>query len=84
MSLSGYSEEWESDSDEILDYDSPPHKSNNCKGSTVACTMLPPGALPGSGKSQQKYKGKGIKLVGKITNLGGCTKLPAVNFSPKC
>jgi len=73
MSLNGYSEEWESDSDEILDYDSPPHKSDNCKGSTVASTMLLPGALPGSGKSQQKNKGKSVKPVGKITNLGGCS-----------
>jgi len=83
MSLSGYSEEWESDSDEILDYDSPLHKSNNSTGFAVASTLLPPCGLPGSGKLRQKNKVKHVKAVSKIPNWGGCSKLPAADFSPK-
>jgi hypothetical protein len=65
-----------SDSDDIPDYDSPPYDSDDSGGATVASTMLPPGASPGSGKSPKKKKGKGAKLAPKKFTSSGVSQTP--------
>jgi len=81
MSLRGYGEDmWGSDLDEILNVDSS-SSDYDSDGSTVASTMLPRGASPGSGKSRKKKKGKGkgssqVPAPKKTTSLEGSSKLP--------
>jgi len=87
MSLKGHSEDWESDSDEMLDYDSPPHDSDSdSDGSTVSSMMLPLGASSRLRKSRRNKKGKGKSsspklapkkiLASATTSLEGSSNLP--------